>query len=213
MHDGRLRGGVVPGGASVSIGMSVAVMGTTDSTERYEIDARGSRLIISGVATGLLSAMGHNPVIAAREVTGEVCFSAETLTATDVRVRIRTATLMVTNTVSDKDRREIERTMKEDVLQTAQHPEVVFEGSKAAIDRSADGRLRAQLDGSLALHGVTQPLRVSAQIFALGESFRAQGSFEIRQTDFGIQPVSVAGGALKLKNELSCAFDLLVRKA
>lgn len=36
---------------------------------------------------------------------------------------------------------------------------------------------------------------------------------EIRQTDFGITPVSVAGRALTLKDELTCSFDVLARKA
>ncbi len=47
----------------------------------------------------------------------------------------------------------------------------------------------------------------------MGDTLRAQGELTIRQTDFGIKPVSVAGGMLKIKDELKCSFDLLARKA
>ena len=42
---------------------------------------------------------------------------------------------------------------------------------------------------------------------------RANGEFSVRQTDYGIKPVSVAGGALKLKDELKCSFDIVARKS
>ena len=46
----------------------------------------------------------------------------------------------------------------------------------------------------------------------MGDTLRAQGEFDVRQTDFGIKPVSVAGGTLKIKDELKCSFDLLAAK-
>ena len=41
---------------------------------------------------------------------------------------------------------------------------------------------------------------------------RASGEFSILQSAFGIAPVSVAGGALKLKDELKLSFDMVARK-
>ena len=180
--------------------------------DRYTIDARGSRVMIRAFASGLLSAMGHNPVIAARDVSGEIKLVPQTLEVTELRLRIATASLTVQNDMSDKDRREIERTMWEEVLEVARYPEILIVSSKVTVEKAA-GPIRAVLDGDLTVRGVTRPQRVAAQVFQMGDTLRAQGEFEIRQTDFGITPVSVAGGALKLKDELTCAFDLLARKA
>ena len=180
--------------------------------DRYAIDARGSRVTIRAFASGILSAMGHNPVIAARDVSGEIRLAPQTLEVTELRLRIATASLSVQNDMSDKDRREIERTMREEVLEVDRYPEIVFDGSKVTVEKTA-GPIRAIVDGDLTLHGMTRPQRVPAQVFVMGDTLRAQGDFEIRQTDFGITPVSVAGGTLKLKNELNCSFDLLARKA
>jgi hypothetical protein len=43
----------------------------------YLVDARASRFTVQAFATGLLSAMGHNPAIAIRNFSGDVNFSPE----------------------------------------------------------------------------------------------------------------------------------------
>jgi hypothetical protein len=45
-----------------------------------------------------------------------------------------------------------------------------------------------------------------------GDSIRGYGECVIKQTDFGIRLVSVAGGALKVKDEVKCAFDVTFNK-
>lgn len=181
--------------------------------ERHAIDAKGSRLTIQGFASGLLSTMGHNPTITARDISGEIRFAPSALDAAQVQLRIVTASLSAQNEMSDSDRREIERTMHEQVLETATYPEIVFASAKATIETVSEGRLRVEVEGTLTLHGVTRPQRVSAQVFLTGDTMRAQGEFTIRQTEFGIKLVSVAGGMLKLKDELRCSFDVVARKA
>ena len=42
---------------------------------------------------------------------------------------------------------------------------------------------------------------------------RAKGEFTLKQTDYGIKLVSVAGGALKIKDELKFTFDVLAHPA
>jgi hypothetical protein len=41
-----------------------------------------------------------------------------------------------------------------------------------------------------------------------GTTLRAKGEFSLKQTDYRIKPVKVAGGALKVKNELMFRFDI-----
>jgi polyisoprenoid-binding protein YceI len=170
-------------------------------------------MTIHAYASGMLSAVGHDPVIAVRELSGEVRFAADKPEAAAVQLKMMTASMAVQNDVNDKDRREIERVMKEDVLETAKFPDVVFEAMQARIDTVNEGRYRIEVDGQLSLHGVTRSQRLSAQLFLMGETMRAQGEIPLRQTDFNIKPVSVAGGTLKIKDELKCVFDLLARKA
>jgi hypothetical protein len=53
---------------------------------------------------------------------------------------------------------------------------------------------------------------VTAQVTVTGDMLRAYGEFSILQSDYGIPLVNVAGGALKLKDELKFAFDIVARE-
>jgi hypothetical protein len=44
------------------------------------------------------------------------------------------------------------------------------------------------------------------------DMLRAYGEFSILQSNYGIPLVSVAGGTLKLKDELKFTFDIVARK-
>jgi hypothetical protein len=46
----------------------------------------------------------------------------------------------------------------------------------------------------------------------IGDMLRATGEVSIRQSDYGIEPVSAAGGTIKLKDELKLSFDISARK-
>ena len=81
--------------------------------------------------------MGHNPVIAARDVSGEIQLAPQTVEVNELRLSIATASLSVQNDISDKDRREIERTMREEVLEADRYPAIVFEGAKVTIEKVA----------------------------------------------------------------------------
>jgi hypothetical protein len=46
-----------------------------------------------------------------------------------------------------------------------------------------------------------------------GDILRATGSFPLRQTDYGIKPVSAAAGALKVKDEVKFLFDIQAKRS
>jgi polyisoprenoid-binding protein YceI len=185
----------------------------TASAVRYLLDARGSRMTIHAYVGGLLSAVGHDPVIGVRDLAGELSFAPDRPESSALHLTVATKSLAVQNDVSDRDRREIERTMHEQVLETDRYGAIVYDALRARVEPVTDGRFRVELDGELTLHGVTRPQRIPAQLFVVGDTLRAQGEVTLRQSDFAIKPVSVAGGALKIKDELKLMFDLLARKA
>ena len=53
---------------------------------------------------------------------------------------------------------------------------------------------------------------MSARIAVFDEMLRASGEFTLNQSDYGIKPISVAGGALKVKDELKFSFEMVARK-
>lgn len=177
----------------------------------YRIDPGASRFTVRAFAGGMLSGMGHNPTFLARDIGGQVTFDPARPDAATLRFRVGAASLALADSVSDKDRREIERITSQDVLEGAVYPEILFEASRIALTGGPGGPLQATLDGVLTLHGVSRPQQVAARVYPTGDTLRAQGEGSLRLTDFRIEPVSVAGGMLKVKDEVKLAFDIVAR--
>jgi polyisoprenoid-binding protein YceI len=127
---------------------------------------------------------------------------------------IQAASLAVTDDISDKDRKEIERRAHDEVLETDGFPEIIYECPRvSSVQKMGEGVFMAALNGELSLHGVTQNQPVSARVTLQGDTLRAAGDFSVRQSDYDIKPVSAAGGTVKLKDELKLSFDITARKA
>jgi polyisoprenoid-binding protein YceI len=184
-----------------------------DATVRYTIDAQGSTFVVQVFAAGLLASFGHDPRIAIRNFRGELSFKRTGLTVEDAQLNltIQADSLEVVDDISAKDRQEIHRKMCEEALETDRFPEIIYECSRVSASGSCD-RFWVALNGELTLHGVTQALPVSARVVINGDSVRATGEFSVKQADFEIPPVTAAAGAIKIKNEVKCTFDIVARK-
>ena len=182
------------------------------ATDRFVIDGRSSRFTVRAFATGILSAMGHNPTIGIRDFSGEMSFDPEQLKADTFRIAVKSSSLGVQDDISDKDRREIERLMNQEVLETAKFPEILYEASGISVPKMGDALYSASLRGNLTLHGVIRGETITTRVALLGSMLRASGDFSLNQSDYAIKPVSVAGGALKVKDQLKFDFEIVARR-
>jgi polyisoprenoid-binding protein YceI len=179
---------------------------------RYAIDPKASQFTVQAFASGLISAVAHSPKIAIREWTGTVNFIPDTLSDAKLKVVIKTSSLEVLDELRESDRRELQRVMNDDVLETRRFPEVVFESSVIGADRQKDSVYRVNVEGRLSLHGITNGQTFISQVAFGVDSFRAHGEFTLLQTDYGIHVASIAGGTLKLQDELKFRFYVVGRK-
>lgn len=183
------------------------------ATVRYLIDGKGSKFTVQAVATGLLSAFGHNPTFAISDLEGEALVNPSALEESSLHLVIHAASLVVTNDINDKDRDEINRRTHEEVLESDGYPDIGYECSKVSVSKTGEGQYWVALNGELSLHGVTRVQPVSARVTLNGDTLRAAGDFSVRQSDYEIKPVSAVGGAVRLKDELKLSFDITARKA
>lgn len=178
----------------------------------YRLVPEESTFTVQAFAEGLFSAFGHDPVIAVCRFEGTAEFTPDTFEKAALHLSIDASSLVVANQVKEKDRSEIENTMRRDVLDVQNYPEIKFDSTNVALSRLGPGRYRARLIGDLTLHGVTQKnVWISAEVTVSAEMLRAKGEYQLRQSDFRIKRVSVAGGTLKIKNELKCTFDICAK--
>ena len=175
----------------------------------YRIDPRPSRFTVQVTAGGMLSAFGHNPVIAVRDFSGQAQVQGDALESASLHVEVQASSLEVANDVSDKDRREMERIMQEQVLRTAENPVIAFDSSSVQATSAGPGRYRVQITGKLALNGTTSDQTITARVIVSADRLRASGEFTLLQSTYGIEQVTVAGGVLKVKDELKVSFDIV----
>jgi polyisoprenoid-binding protein YceI len=185
---------------------------TEASMVHYIVDARLSRFTVQAFAGGFLSVFAHSPKFAIRGISSEVSVEPENLESAVLRMEIRAGSLQLLDNVNDKDRREIERVMREEALEASTYPTIVFETSRVTPTRTGDGQYSLALQGSLSLHGVRRPMTVPARVVFVGDTLRAFGEFSLKQTDYRMKLVAVAGGVVKVKDELKFSFDLVARK-
>jgi polyisoprenoid-binding protein YceI len=179
---------------------------------RYLIDKSSSRFTVRAFATGMLSSLGHSPTFAIRNFEGELEFSPEAPSAASLDLQVKADSLEVTDDMKTKDRQEIESAMNQNVIESAKYPEITFATTSASANQLGEGRYQINLNGNLTLHGITRPIAIPAQATLMGDMLRAGGEFPLLQSNFGIAPVSAAGGTIKLKDELKFAFDIVARK-
>lgn len=164
------------------------------------MDTNKSVMRVHVYKAGMFSAFGHEHDVSAPIVEGN--FNEQQPSAS-LRVDARRLRVMDKD-VSDQDREKIQTTMLgPEVLDSQRFPEISFKSTSAR--RSVDGRWIVQ--GDLTLHGQTQPIKVEVE----GRQGHYLGSSILKQKDFGIQPVSVGGGTVKVKNEVKIEFEIFAK--
>ena len=166
--------------------------------QERSLDTHKSKLTVRVYKSGLFSAFAHDHEIAAPILRG----TAELSEHPSVKLEVDAGALRVVDAnTSEKDRSEIQKTMLgPDVLDSERFHEIVFQSTSA----EQNGADRWVVHGNLMLHGQSQPVTVDV----LRESGRFTGHVAIKQTNFGIQPVRVAGGTVRVKDEVRIEFDV-----
>lgn len=161
------------------------------------IDTEHSTVTVHVGKSGLFSAAGHDHEVAAPIAEGAIDDSEPG----HIWFRIEAAKLTV---LPEQDQADVQTTMQSRVLESKSFPEIRFESTSIATV----GNAKWEVSGNLTLHGQTNPVKVQVQ----RKKDRYEGQATIKQTQFGIQPVSVAGGTIKVKNELQIEFALIARE-
>ena len=182
---------------------------TAANSARYRIDAGQSHFTVRAFAGGFLSALAHDHTIAVRDFEGNTEFTFGTVEPASLQMTIKAASLAVVDKISEKDRQKIEATMRDEVLEVSNFPEITFKSNSVTATKTGEGQYQARISGEISLHGVSRPLTIASQLEFGDKLLHAKGNFALKQSSFGIKPVSVAGGTIKVKDEVKFVFDIV----
>ena len=173
------------------------------------------RVTIEVGKAGVLSFAGHAHEILAPGVSGTVTLDEADPSKSSVSLEFRTADLRVNDAGEPPgDAPQVQETMLGPrVLDAARFPSVSFRSSRVVVGaRSADGA-DIRVEGAMTLHGVTRTVTLPLHVtLAPDGTMTARGSFQVRQSDYGIRLVTAAGGAIRVKDDLDVRFVLNARR-
>jgi polyisoprenoid-binding protein YceI len=93
------------------------------------------------------------------------------------------------------------------VLQAERYPFALIGVTRAG--RAGDSKMNV----SLTLHGMKRDYPIPMQIDTTAEEVNVTGRLVLNQTDFGIVPLSILGGAIQVQDEVRIRFDIRARRA
>jgi|HubBroStandDraft_3_1064219.scaffolds.fasta_scaffold176418_2 polyisoprenoid-binding protein YceI len=163
------------------------------------VDVEHSTLTIQVFKKGLFSGFAHDHQIAAPLSSGTVDPAAPS-----VEVHFDARKLKVLDPdASAGDRAKIQETMLSDKVLDASHfEEIIFVSRSVKVA----GENAYAVEGDLTLHGVTHPLVLPVSL----RNGHYTGSVNLKQTDFGITPISLVGGSVKVKDVVEITFDIVL---
>ena len=187
----------------VAAGILFVVGARPAIAELQQIDPQQSVVTIRVLKTGFLKGLGDNHDIRGTVKEGSI----NDANPAEVHIVVDAQALRVLDPgTAEKDRAQIQtRMLGPEVLDVNRFPEIRFDSDSAEHSESGAWNVR----GRLTLHGQSRALVATVK----ADQGHYKGSFALRQTDFGITPVSVAGGAVKVKDELRIDFDILTKAA
>jgi polyisoprenoid-binding protein YceI len=200
-----------PVGLALALGLGT---GSTAHAEQYAVDASASEVKISVGRSGLFSFAGHPHDVTAPKLAGEVVADAADVARSSVRLVFEAGALTVSATGEPEgDAPRVQAKMLgPDVLDAARFPEVTFQSTAVEGRLVPDGSWNLRVTGDVTLKGQTRSLVLPLRVHVAAGVLTATGSFVLKQSEFGISPVSV-GGVVKVKNELGIDYKIVARSA
>jgi hypothetical protein len=179
----------------------------------FRVDSRESLVVIEVRRSGSLARLGHDHIVASHEVVGYVApdegradlyVALERLAVDEAALRAEAG---FDSQPAESDIEGTRANMLEKVLDTEKFPFVLVRVN--GVDAKHGD---VTLSVAITLHGNTRTLQAPARIDADAGQMSVTGRLSFDQTDFGITPYSLLGGAIAVKNGVDLRFRIRARR-
>ena len=172
----------------------------------YRVDAAASSVVIEVRRAGSLARLGHDHVVAGYDIRGylfpdasraDLYIALDGLVVDESQLRELAG---FDTTPTPEAIAGTRRNMLTRVLDTGRFPFVLIH---------VDGLDQQQVAPvAITLHGTTRTMGVPLQIDAKTDEWIVSGAFRINQSDFGIVPLSLLGGAIEVRDAVDVRFRI-----
>ena len=179
----------------------------------FRVDPRESLVVIEVRRAGSLARLGHDHVVASHELGGYVApdEGRADLYVALARMQVDEAALRAEagfdTQPAESDIEGTRANMLAKVLEADKFPFALISVAGANAKEK-----KTTLAVAITLHGHMRTLQVPAEIEADAEKVSVTGRLSFDQTDFGITPYSLLGGAIAVKNGVELRFRMRARR-
>ena len=179
----------------------------------FRVDPAESLVVIEVRRSGSLARLGHDHVVASREVVGYVApdEGRADLYVALARMQVDEAALRpeagFDTQPTESDIEGTRANMLARVLEADKFPFALISVAGANAKEK-----KTTLAVAITLHGYMRTLQVPAEIEADAEKMNVAGRLAFNQSDFGITPYSLLGGAIAVKDALELRFRIRARR-
>ena len=175
----------------------------------FKIDPAQSVAVIEVRRAGSLARLGHDHVIASHDLRGyaalregraDLYVPLDRLVVDEPALRAEAGFDTVP---SEADIAGTRRNMLTRVLDVEKYPFALV-----AVSGVVPGANDPVASVALTLNGATRTMRVPLQIKSGTGDISVSGHLALKQTDFGIVPLSILGGAIQVEDEVTLHFEI-----
>jgi polyisoprenoid-binding protein YceI len=179
------------------------------------MDRKQSKLEIHVYREGFLKAFGHDHLISATELSGQMQLAQPNVAEPSVSFVAETPSLVVVDPgETEKDRNEVQATMLGDkVLDAARYAQIQFTSSGVRSITQREGVTELQVDGTLRVHGVERLVTVPVRLRREERNLTADGELPLLQSSYGIAPIKVRGGSVRVRDKLKISFHIVAEES
>lgn len=179
----------------------------------YRIDLARSLVALTVRRSGSLARLGHDHAVASHQVQGYIApeegradlyIPLAELVVDEPGLRAQAG---LDTQPSESDILGTRANMLDKVLEIQQFPFALIRVS--GLEKAATG---VRLAVAITLRGVTRQFQVPAQLEAGRGEMGVSGMLEFKQSDFGIVPFAILGGATSVQDGLSLRFEIYGRQ-
>ena len=179
----------------------------------FRVDPARSIVVVEVRRGGSLARLGHDHVVASHDVRGYVApddgradmyVELDRLVVDEPELRAEAG---FGTQPSAADVAGTRQNMLEKVLDVEQHPYALITVTRADADDRGPS-----FDVSIMLHGVTRAVRIPAKFDTIADGVEVNGQLALDQTDFGIIPFSILGGAIEVLDRVNLRFQIRARR-
>jgi polyisoprenoid-binding protein YceI len=184
------------------------------ASHTYQVDpAKSSVTIHVGKAGAFSFLAGHTHEVAGPIESGSVDVDIEAPSRSRVRLVIPASALKVSAEGEPRgDAPKVQEAMHGDkVLDTARYPRIAYQSTAVSLKERHGDRLDLVLVGQLTIRDVAQPVTAPVRVEFTDHGLTASGRFAIKQSAFGIKPISV-GGVVAVKDTLDIDFSISAKE-